>query len=138
MPLLLLISLGFIAFTTPAVAQPASSPGFENAAIHEIVASASADRLESDVRRLVAFGTRHSLSDTVSNTRGIGAARRWLFGEFQRISAECGGCLEVLYVSETIEGGSHPRVPTDVQIVNPVAIQRGRLHPDKYLLLTAH
>lgn len=113
-------------------------PSFENPAIEQVVASVSAERLQADVRRLVGFGTRHTLSDTLSTTRGIGAARRWLFAEFERISAECGGCLEVRYVSGLIPGGSHPRIPNDVLIANPIAIQRGRSHPDRYILLTAH
>jgi hypothetical protein len=117
---------------------PGTAPEFENVRIAEIVGAGSAARVERDVRTLVGFGTRHTLSDTVSTTRGIGAARRWLFAEFQRISAQCGGCLEVMYVSDIIPGGSSDRVPVDVQVVNPVAILRGRLNPDNYVLMTAH
>jgi Zn-dependent M28 family amino/carboxypeptidase len=117
---------------------PSMIPSSENAKIHEIVASVSAARVESDVRTLVGFGTRHSLSDTLSTTRGIGAARRWLFAEFEKISAECGGCLEVRYVSDVVPGGSHPRVPVDTEIVSPIAIQRGRTNPDHFVFMTAH
>lgn len=113
-------------------------PAFENARIQEIVGAVSPARVERDVRALAGFGTRHTLSDTLSHTRGIGAARRWLFSEFERISAACGGCLEVRYVSSVLPGGSHPRIPFDVEVVNPIAIQRGRLHPDHYVLMTAH
>ncbi|MQA90134.1 MAG: M28 family peptidase [Gemmatimonas sp.] len=122
----------------PTPLSPGSSPDFDNPRIHEIVGAVSAERVERDVRRLVGFGTRHTLSDTVSNTRGIGAARRWLFGEFERMSAQCGGCLEVMYVSDIVPGESGGRVPVDVQVVNPIAIQRGRLHGDHYVLMTAH
>jgi Zn-dependent M28 family amino/carboxypeptidase len=115
-----------------------SGPGPENPRIHEIVRATSAERVERDVRTLAGFGTRHTLSDTVSATRGIGAARRWIFAEFERISAACGGCLEVRYVADVIPGGSHPRVPVDVQVVNPIAIQRGTRNPDRYVLMTAH
>ncbi|MGB1190536.1 MAG: hypothetical protein ACPG4A_09920, partial [Pseudomonadales bacterium] len=55
----------------------------------------SAARIEQDVTRLTGFGTRHTLSDTRSESRGIGAARRWIASEFEAISATCGGCLEV-------------------------------------------
>ena len=41
--------------------------------LHDIIASVSADRLESDIRRLANFGTRHTMSETQSDTRGIGA-----------------------------------------------------------------
>ena len=52
----------------------------------------NADRIKRDVVRLAGFGTRHTLSDTLSDVRGIGAARRWIEAEFQKISAACGGC----------------------------------------------
>lgn len=106
--------------------------------IHEIVRAASAARVESDIRRLAGFGTRHTLSDTVSATRGIGAARRWIFAEFERISGACGGCLEVMFVSDVLAAGSHPRIPQEVEIVNVVAVQRGRSDPDRRVVLQGH
>ena len=42
-----------------------------------MVQAVSAKRIERDINMLVGFGTRHSLSDTRSQDRGIGAARRW-------------------------------------------------------------
>ena len=45
---------------------------------HILAADVSADRIEKDIRTLVSFGTRHTLSETESDTRGIGAARRWV------------------------------------------------------------
>src|SRR3546814_14788321 len=68
----------------------------------------------SDIRKLVSFGTRHTLSDTKSDTRGIGAARRWIHAEFERISAQCGGCLEVIDVAGTISGEERIHEPTEV------------------------
>lgn len=46
---------------------------------------------------LVAFGTRNTLSDTLSPTRGVGAARRWLHTQLEAASRDCGGCLRVEY-----------------------------------------
>lgn len=63
--------------------------------LHKIGTASSSERLEIDIRMLADFGTRHTLSDTVSDVRGIGAARRWIKAEFDKISNECGGCLEV-------------------------------------------
>ncbi len=111
-------------------------PSGEDARIHEIVAAVSAQRIERDIRRLVAFGTRHTLSDTLSATRGIGAARRWVFDEFTRISQACGGCLEVSYVSDVIVGDSQSRIPNDVNIVNVVAVLRGATQPERMVLLS--
>lgn len=61
--------------------------------LHDIAAGVSASRIESDIQSLVDFGTRHTLSETKSDTRGIGAARRWIKAEFEKISAECGGFI---------------------------------------------
>jgi hypothetical protein len=80
-----------------ALAQTQAPPS-EVLAVHDHVAAVSADRIEADIRTLAGFGTRHTLSETESDTRGIGAARRWIFEEFEQISAACGGCLEVMYV----------------------------------------
>jgi len=68
--------------------------------IYAIASEPSAVRIRNDIQTLVDFGTRHTLSETESDTRGIGAARRWIFAEFEKISGECGGCLEVIYVSD--------------------------------------
>ena len=81
---------------------------------HELAADASADRIEKDIRKLVSFGTRHTLSETQSESRGIGAARRWIESEFRSISADCGGCLEVLTVSDIVSGEKRIPEPTEV------------------------
>lgn len=101
---------------------------------HEIVADVSAERIQSDITRLVEFGTRHTLSETVSDTRGIGAARRWIEAEFNRISDECGGCLEVLTVSDFVAG--EQRIPDRTEVVNVVAIQRGLLDPNRMVIMS--
>ncbi len=126
------------AASRPAVSGPGEAVGGEDARIREIAGAPSAQRVEADIRRLAAFGTRHTLSDTVSRTRGIGAARRWLFDEFTRISRACGGCLEVMYVDSVIPGGPTGRIPRDTRVVNVVAIQRGQQDPGRYVLITAH
>jgi hypothetical protein len=127
---------------TPAPPPPpggaAAVPAAEDPRIQEIVAAASVARVEHDVRRLAAFGTRHTLADTLSATRGIGAARRWIHAEFERISAACGGCLEVGYVSEVLPAGAHPRIPVEVEIVNVVAVQRGTGDPLRRVVVQGH
>jgi hypothetical protein len=120
--------------TPPAGALPAG----DDPRVHEIVSAASAARVEADIRRLTAFGTRHTMSDTLSATRGIGAARRWLHSEMERISAGCGGCLEVSYVSGVIAAGGHPRIPRETNIANVVAIQRGSARPERYVIIQGH
>jgi hypothetical protein len=106
--------------------------------IDAVVANVSAERIEHHVRTLVGFGTRHTLSDTLSDTRGIGAARRWLKSEFDATSEACGGCLEVFFDEGIVEGTEGSRIPHDVNIVNVVAIQRGHSYPNRYILITGH
>ncbi len=104
--------------------------------IAQIVAAPSAQRLEADIRRLVAFGTRHTLSDTLSPTRGIGAARRWIKSEFDRISAACDNCLGVRFVGDMV--GPTNRIPTPTNVVSVVAIQRGTSDTGRVLIMTGH
>jgi hypothetical protein len=110
----------------------------DDARIRQIVAGVSAARVEADIRRMAAFGTRHTMSDTVSQTRGIGASRRWLYAEFQRISQQCGGCLEVRYVGEVIPANPQGRIRVPTNVVNVVAIQRGQTDPTRHVLITGH
>ncbi|MGM0905937.1 MAG: M28 family metallopeptidase [Pseudomonadota bacterium] len=106
----------------------------EQEKLHEIAGAMQADRIESDIQTLVDFGTRHTLSETESDTRGIGAARRWIFAEFERISEACGGCLEVMYVSDTISGET--RIPDPVEVKSVIAIQRGKTDPNRYVMMS--
>lgn len=121
----------------PARAATAPVPAaFTDARLQALSSEVSAARMEADVRRLVAFGTRHTMSDTLSATRGIGAARRWIFDEFTRIAKACGGCLEVRYVSDVVKADPRTRIREDVNVVNVIAIQRGATDPGRYVLLS--
>jgi len=71
--------------------------------LHNIIESVSENRLNEDIKTLAEFGTRHTLSDTLSNTRGIGAARRWIKSEFEAISKNCNDCLEVFYQKNLVK-----------------------------------
>ena len=106
----------------------------DQARLHDIAADVSAERIEKDIRKLVGFGTRHTLSDTKSDTRGIGAARRWIKQEFEKISAACGNCLEVYYQSATISG--EKRIPDATEVVSVIAIQRGITDPGRYVIMS--
>ncbi len=103
--------------------------------LHQIGTAPSAARIQRDIETLVGFGTRHTLSETTSDTRGIGAARRWLQAEFESISAACGGCLEVMTVSGVVSGTA--RIPDPVEVVNVIAIQRGTRDTNRFVMMTA-
>lgn len=104
--------------------------------MYAIIDSVSQTRIQQDVTTLVNFGTRHTLSDTLSNTRGIGAARRWIKASFDSISSQCGNCLQVFYQHNLVKKGDSPRIFKDVDVVNVVAIQRGTKNPDQYILMS--
>lgn len=104
--------------------------------IYDIIKQVSAERIKKDVTTLVSFGTRHTLSDTLSDTRGIGAARRWIKSEFDRISSSCNNCLEVSYQRDLVKKEVSDRIPNDVWVVNVMAIQRGTTYPDRYIIMS--
>jgi hypothetical protein len=95
-----------------------------NPQIQKIVREISASNIEATIKKLVSFHTRHSLSETESDTRGIGAARRWIKSEFERYSREAGGKLQVEFDEFTQQPVA--RVPKPTQIVNVVATLPGR------------
>jgi len=94
-------------------------------ALHAAIRAISADRIRATDSALVSFGTRHTMSDTVSNTRGIGAARRYLFAKLSDYSKACGGCLRVEYDPAMLEIRGHPDRP-QVNVVNVLAWLPGR------------
>ena len=110
-----------------------AAPPAEVADLYDVADAVSAERIYADIEALVGFGTRHTLSATQSEMRGIGAARRWIVGEFEAISAACGGCLEIRVVSDVVQG---ERVPEPTEIVSVVAIQRGTLDPGRYVMMS--
>ncbi len=123
----------------PAEAHPQTSappPPAVDPRIYELVDATSADRVEAYIRRLVGFGTRHTMSETESQTRGIGAARRWIKAELDNISEQCASCLEVSLQSYLQEGDPSTRIPTDTEIVNVVTILRGTVHPNRYVIMS--
>ena len=124
---LVLTGFNFAAADTP--------PPNELAGLREIAEQINSDELHATIAKLVGFGTRHTLSDTKSNTRGIGAARRWVQSRFDAISKDCGGCLEVVTPSQTFTG---KRIPQPAEVMDVVAIQRGTSDPNRVVVITGH
>ena len=112
----------------------AQVPPSEDMRLYNIASGTSAQRIGTDVARLVSFGTRHSLSDTQSKTQGIGAARRWIKTEFEAISKDCGGCLEVITIGDTVSGEN--RVPDPTEIISIIAIQRGQHDSNRMVMMS--
>jgi hypothetical protein len=91
--------------------------------ITRILGEISASNIEASIRRLAAFGTRHTLSSQDDPARGIGAARRWIKSELERYSRESGGRLEVSE-DEFVQPPT-ARVPQPTTLVNVVATLPG-------------
>ena len=107
------------------------------------IVAALADVDPAHIRRtdsaLVSFGTRNTFSDTLSSTRGIGAARRWLFAQLDGYSRDCGGCLRVEYYGKINE--FHPRrgdsTTLNANVVDVVAWLPGR-DTSRVIVVTGH
>ncbi|MGK5443598.1 M20/M25/M40 family metallo-hydrolase [Micromonospora sp. URMC 105] len=94
------------------------------------------DRIEATVRRLAAFGTRHTLSRQDDPNRGIGAARDWIFAQLSGYAAASGGRMTVELQSFVQEPA--PRIPVATRITNVVATLRGEQNPNRVYVVTGH
>src|SRR5438046_2402114 len=108
-----------LATVTAAVAGPGEDVPHADPRVVEMVRQVSAARIEADIRRLAAFGTRHTLSATEDPERGIGAATRWLQGQFEQIAKTSDGRMQVQLDTFTTPPG--PRIPKETSITNVVA-----------------
>jgi len=124
-----------ILISAQSFSQKATPPSLD-LRMYDIIHEVSSERIQKDIAKLVSFGPRHSLSDTGSQTRGIGAARRWIHSEFKNISADCGYCLEVKYHKGLAKAEGNRRIPEDTWIVNVMAIKRGTTHPNRYIIMS--
>ncbi|WP_420602182.1 M28 family metallopeptidase [Flagellimonas sp.] len=104
--------------------------------LYDIINAVSAERIKGDITTLANFGTRHTLSDTISQTRGIGAARRWIKSEFEKISSNCNDCLDVFYQKDLVKKGEGSRIVKDVWVVNVVAVQKGTKYPNRFIIMS--
>jgi len=107
----------------------------EHPLLAELAGQVSPERQRATIARLVGFGTRHTLSDTKSPTRGIGAARRWVKAEFEAMSKDCGGCLAVETPSQVV---TNRRIPTPTEVMDVLAIQRGTTDPERVVVISGH
>lgn len=104
-----------------ASAQAQAAPADE---LQAVLAEVSPARIEARIRRLAGFGTRHTLSDIASETRGTGAARRWITAQLSACAKAAGGRLRVEEQSFIEPAGNRVGQPTE--LVNVVAMLPGR------------
>ncbi|WP_028079526.1 M20/M25/M40 family metallo-hydrolase [Solimonas soli] len=128
-----LITLAFAAAAATRNRSPDAPPA--PAALFAIADRVDAAQLRATIEALVAFGTRHTLSDTQSESRGIGAARRWVQARFAAIGADCDGCLSVVTPAQTFTGA---RMAQPTAVVDVVAVQRGSDDPQRVIVISGH
>jgi Zn-dependent M28 family amino/carboxypeptidase len=93
-------------------------------------------RIEAIIRKLVTFGTRHTLSTQDDPNRGIGAARDWIYAEMQKYAATSGGRMTVelqSYIQPVAD-----RIPVPTRITNVMATLRGSVTPERVYVVSGH
>ncbi|HXF42920.1 MAG TPA: M28 family metallopeptidase [Pyrinomonadaceae bacterium] len=117
--------------------QPAAIPQKRvDPEVIKMVAAVDAKRIESTIRKLVSFGTRNTLSEQNNPQRGIGAARDWIYSEFEEISKQCSGCLKV--EKQSFLQQKAPRVPEPTTLTNVVATLTGTTDPGRIYVISGH
>ncbi len=111
-----------------------------NPEIQKMMKEISAKNIEVTIRKLVSFGSRNTNSEQDDPVRGIGAARDWIFGEMNRISADCGNCLTVEKQTYLQEAMPPPRgrVPVAINVTNVVATLKGTTDPTRVYVVSGH
>jgi hypothetical protein len=114
-------------YTTSGHAQETAAKAVIDPRIVAALKEVSAERIRSNIEKLVSFGTRSTLSAqdpaSISAGRGIGAAREWIRSEFETYSKDCNGCLEVK--TDSFTEGPADRIPQPTQITNVYAVLKG-------------
>ena len=113
-----------------------AGPAVPDPRIQEVLARVDPAAIQKYVEKLVSFGTRHTLSDTVSQTRGIGAARRWIRTEMENCAAGSAGRMTVSLDEHTRPAGGRTLQP--VSVVNVVATLKGTAVPERVLVVSGH
>jgi hypothetical protein len=123
-----------------AALKPQTAKAIVDTEIAAMARDISADSIKAYIQKLVAFGTRHSLSDTVSTTQGIGAARRWVAGKMLAFRKRNKAVMQVQLDPFTAEPGArYPRIPYPVTMKNVLGILSGNDPKDsRILLVSAH
>jgi hypothetical protein len=104
--------------------------------LRALLAQVDRHRIDATIRKLVTFGTRHTLSSQDDPVRGIGAARDWLLTQFQAVAAASGGRMTVELQSYVQQPAS--RIPVPTRISNVVATLRGESAPDRIYVVSGH
>jgi len=117
------VSFAASAFAQSSTSAPPTPTVFKPANMDKLLAEVSVARLEARIRKLASFGTRNTMSETESQTRGIGAARRWIKRELDACSKASDGRLQVEFDSHIAPVS--PRIAKPTELINVVATLHG-------------
>jgi len=137
------------AVTVPLLADPASAhattapgpgrpltPQRPDKELRDLLRQVDAGRIQATVERLVAFGTRHTLSSQTDPARGIGAATEWVNARLTEYAAASGGRMTV--AKQSFVQPVSPRIPQPTTITNVIATLRGDASPERVYVVTGH
>lgn len=141
--ILVVITVAMVGYC-PAQAQKNSGPklALHDPKIAAALQQVSAARIQTNIEKLVSFGTRSTLSaqdpTSLAAGPGIGAAREWIKAEFERYSKDCGGCLEVK--TDTFTEEPADRIPRPTEITNVYAVLTGTdaANAKRIVVITGH
>ncbi len=131
-----IFAIALLCVGVSAAAVGAQTPAKPDPEIAKMVKEVSAKNIEATIRKLVSFGTRNTLSEQDNPTRGIGAARDWIYQEFIKISKDCGGCLDVQ--KEAFVQPKANRIPEPTTLTNVFAILNGKTDAKRYYVVSGH
>ncbi|KAK6394923.1 hypothetical protein LTR65_001111 [Meristemomyces frigidus] len=111
-------------------------PQKPDAELQEMLSEISIDRVQHIVTTLANFGTRHTLSQQNSSTRGIGAARDWIHKEMLELAQPSNGSMDVFFNSYI--QGIDDRISFPVNLTNIVARINGTEDSNRTYVVTGH
>jgi hypothetical protein len=112
------------------------TPQAPDAQLRALLQEIDPDRIEAIVRRLAAFGTRHTLSRQDDSARGIGAAREWIADQLREYASHSDGRMTV-EVQSYLQSVAL-RIPAPTVISNVIATLRGDINPERVYVVTGH
>lgn len=102
--------------------------------IMQYVKNVNKDSLKANVEKLVSFGTRHTMSSTTDQHKGIGASRNWVLSKFRTYSKNASGRMEVFLQNEDLQPDGK-RIDKVTNLGNAVAFLKGTDPSDKRIII---
>ena len=120
----------FLLFATIAGSVDAQTIVNRSSDIEKMVNTVNSDSLKTYISKMVSFGTRNTLSDIKSKSKGIGAARNWVVAKFSQFAKSTDGRLTAFLDTTTFKADGK-RIDQPTLLGNAVAILKGTDANDK-------